>query len=157
VSAAATSLVILSAVIVVFIWNRLPVGVVAIGAALALYFTGLLDADRMLAGFGDPVVIFIASLFVVAEGIEATGVTAWASRSSVRRCWSVPSSWPCGSVRTSSPAGRPARFPRTSAATRKRSPTTTVRPTASTGSGSVRDPRWSGSHRTARIWRRIRA
>jgi hypothetical protein len=36
VSAAATSLVILSAVIVVFIWNRLPVGVVAIGAALAL-------------------------------------------------------------------------------------------------------------------------
>ena len=87
-SAAATSLVILSAVIVVFIWNRLPVGVVAIGAALALYFTGLLDADRVLAGFGDPVVIFIASLFVVSEGIEATGVTAWAGQAIGRRAGS---------------------------------------------------------------------
>jgi Na+/H+ antiporter NhaD/arsenite permease-like protein len=85
VSAAAISLVILCAVIAVFVWNRLPVGVVAIGAALALYFTGLLDADRVLAGFGDPVVIFIASLFMVSEGIEATGVTAWAGQAIGRR------------------------------------------------------------------------
>ncbi|MBG0563894.1 SLC13 family permease [Actinoplanes aureus] len=84
-SDAAISLVILGVVIVVFIWNRLPVGVVAIAAALSLYFTGLLDADAALAGFGDPVVIFIASLFVVSDGIEATGVTAWAGQAITRR------------------------------------------------------------------------
>jgi di/tricarboxylate transporter len=90
VSAAAVSLVILGAVIAVFIWNRLPVGVVAIGAALALYFTGLLDADSVLAGFGDPVIIFIASLFVVSEGIDAAGVTAWVGQAITRRAGSGP-------------------------------------------------------------------
>ena len=31
-----------------------------------------------MAGFGDPVVVFIAAMFVVSEGIESTGITAWA-------------------------------------------------------------------------------
>lgn len=79
-SPAAISLVILGAVIAVFVWNRLPVGVVAILAALALYATGLLSANEALAGFGDPIIIFIASLFVVSEGIDATGVTTWVGR-----------------------------------------------------------------------------
>ena len=71
------SLVILGVVIAVFVWNRLPVGVVAVLTALALYATGLLSADEALAGFGDPIIIFIASLFVVSEGIDASGVTTW--------------------------------------------------------------------------------
>src|SRR5438552_1040189 len=33
-----------------------------------------------LSGFGDPTVIFIASLFVVSESLDATGVTAWAGQ-----------------------------------------------------------------------------
>ena len=36
--------------------------------------------DQALAGFGDPAVIFIATLFVVSEGLDATGVTAWAGQ-----------------------------------------------------------------------------
>ena len=62
---------ILLAVVVAFISNRIPVGLVAIGAALALYFTGVLDLTQALAGFGDPAVIFIATLFVVSEGLDA--------------------------------------------------------------------------------------
>ena len=65
---ATLSLVILAAVVVLFVWNRLPVGVVAILTALALWATGLLTSTAVLAGFGDPVVIFIATLFVVSEG-----------------------------------------------------------------------------------------
>ncbi|GEL93579.1 SLC13 family permease [Cellulomonas composti] len=82
---ATTSLVVLAVTVALFVWNRLPVEVVAIGCALALYVTGVLDAGAAVAGFGDPVVVFIACLFVIAGGLEASGVTAWAGRELVRR------------------------------------------------------------------------
>jgi di/tricarboxylate transporter len=85
VDPAVTSLFVLAAVIAVFVWNRLPVGVVAILTAITLYATGILDADAALAGFGDPVVVFIASLFVVSEGIDATGITTWAGQALTNR------------------------------------------------------------------------
>ena len=71
---------VLAVVVVVFIWDRLPVAVVAFGVALSLWATGVLDLDQALGGFGDPTVIFIASLFVVSEGLDSTGVTAWAGQ-----------------------------------------------------------------------------
>jgi hypothetical protein len=71
---------VLGAVVAVFVWDRLPVAVVALGTALALWATGVLDLEQALAGFGDPTVLFIASLFVVSEGLEASGVTAWAGQ-----------------------------------------------------------------------------
>lgn len=69
--------VVLAAAIVVFVWDYVPVAVVAVGVALSLWATGVLSLDQALAGFGDPTVIFIASLFVVSEGLDASGVTAW--------------------------------------------------------------------------------
>jgi len=71
---------ILGAAIVLFAWNRLPVEIVAIGVALSLAATGVLEVEQALAGFGDPVVIFIASLFVVSAALDRTGVTAWAGQ-----------------------------------------------------------------------------
>jgi di/tricarboxylate transporter len=44
----------------------------------------VLDFTEVLAGFGDPVVIFIATLFVVSEGVDSTGVTVWAGQQIVR-------------------------------------------------------------------------
>jgi di/tricarboxylate transporter len=79
---------ILGAVVALFIWNRLPIGIVAIAAALALYATGILDLNQALAGFGDPVVIFIASLFVVSEALDATGVTTWVGQQLIVRAGS---------------------------------------------------------------------
>ena len=58
---------------------------VAILTALALYATGLIDANQAIAGFGDPVVVFIASLFVLSEGLESSGVTAWAGQQLITR------------------------------------------------------------------------
>lgn len=74
-----TGLIIIFAV-VLFVWNRLPVVFVAIAVALALWATGVLSLGQSLAGFGDPAVIFIASLFVVSAGLDMTGVTAWAGQ-----------------------------------------------------------------------------
>ena len=71
---------ILGAVIVVFVWDKLPVAIVAVGVALSLWGTGVLDLKQSLAGFGDPTVVFIASLFVASEALDATGVTAWAGQ-----------------------------------------------------------------------------
>jgi di/tricarboxylate transporter len=79
------TLVVLALAIVLFVWNRIPVGLVALGVALALFFTGVLDFDQTIAGFGDPVIIFIAALFVVGEGLDATGVTTWAGQQLTRR------------------------------------------------------------------------
>jgi di/tricarboxylate transporter len=72
--------VILGVTVVVFVWDRLPVAIVAIGVALSLWATGVLSLDDALAGFGDPTVLFIASLFVVSEGLDASGVTSWVGR-----------------------------------------------------------------------------
>jgi len=79
-SNSATVFAIVAGIVVLFVWNRIPVVLVAIGTALALYATGVLDLGQSLAGFGDPAVIFIASLFVVSAGLDATGVTAWAGQ-----------------------------------------------------------------------------
>ena len=77
---ATLTLLVLGAAVLAFVSNRLPVGAVAILTALTLYATGVLDAETALSGFGDPVIIFIASLFVVSEGIDSTGVTTWAGQ-----------------------------------------------------------------------------
>ena len=84
-SPVATTLVILALAVVAFVSNRIPLGIVAIGVSVALWLTGILDLGEALAGFGDPTVIFIATLFVVAEALDATGVTAWAGQQVVAR------------------------------------------------------------------------
>ena len=71
---------IIAVVIVLFITEKVPVVIVALGTALSLYFTGILDFRQALGGLGDPTTIFIASLFVVSAGLEVTGVTAWAGQ-----------------------------------------------------------------------------
>ncbi len=79
-SAITITFLVLAAVVVVFIWDRLPVAIVALGTAVALWATGVLDLRQAVAGFGDPTVLFIAALFVVAEALDASGVTAWAGQ-----------------------------------------------------------------------------
>jgi di/tricarboxylate transporter len=66
--------------VVLFAWGRVPTAVVAVSVALGLWATWVLELEQALAGFGDPTVIFIASLFVVSEALDATGVTAWAGQ-----------------------------------------------------------------------------
>jgi di/tricarboxylate transporter len=85
VSDATIVYLVLVAVVALFIWNKLPVEVVAVGSALTLAATGVLSLDQALAGFGDTTVLFIAALFVVSEGIDSTGVTTWAGQQLIDR------------------------------------------------------------------------
>jgi di/tricarboxylate transporter len=80
-----TTFVILGAIVVLFVSNRVPVAIIAIATALSLWATGVLELEEALAGFGDPTVLFIAALFVVSEALDATGVTAWVGQVLVDR------------------------------------------------------------------------
>lgn len=79
------TIVVLVVAVVAFVSNRVPPSIVALGVALALYATGTVSATEAIAGFGDPVVVYLAALFVVSETLDATGVTAWAGQQLTRR------------------------------------------------------------------------
>lgn len=81
----AITFAVLAAVVALFVSGRVPVGAVAILAGLALFFAGVLGIEQVVAGFGDPTVLFIASLFVVSEALDASGVTTWLGRRLVAR------------------------------------------------------------------------
>lgn len=74
------TLIILLLAVIAFMSNRVSIGVVALGVAISLWATGILDIYEAFAGFGDPTVIFIAALFIVSAALDATGVTAWAGQ-----------------------------------------------------------------------------
>ena len=84
-SDAAIVYLVLAALVVLFVWNKLPVEIVAFSAPLALLATGVLSVEQVFAGFGDTTVIFIAALFIVSAGIDMTGVTTWAGQWMVAR------------------------------------------------------------------------
>ena len=81
----AITMLILAVVVLAFVTNRIPVGLIAVGASLALYAFGILDLGQTFAGFGDPAVVLIAALFVVAEGLDGSGLTAWTGQQLVKR------------------------------------------------------------------------
>ncbi|MGB8020946.1 MAG: SLC13 family permease [Candidatus Nanopelagicales bacterium] len=84
-SDAALTLATLALVVVLFVANRIPVEVIAVGCALVLYGLGITTLAESLAGFADPAVLLIGALFVVSEGLDATGVTAWVGQAVVSR------------------------------------------------------------------------
>lgn len=84
-SPVAITLAILVVAVIAFISNRVPMAVVALGVATALWATGILTMEEATTGFGDPTVLFIASLFVVSHALEVTGVTTWVGNLVVSR------------------------------------------------------------------------
>lgn len=81
----AITLAVIVLAMAMFVWNVVPAAVVAVGAALLLYFTDVLTMQEALSGFGDPVVILIAALLAIATGLETAGVGAWAGQLLMRR------------------------------------------------------------------------
>jgi di/tricarboxylate transporter len=65
---------LLLATVVLFASGRMRMDVIAVLLIIALMLTGLLSPGQALGGFGDPLVILIAGLFVVGEGLFRTGV-----------------------------------------------------------------------------------
>ncbi|NQX90114.1 MAG: SLC13 family permease, partial [Halioglobus sp.] len=56
--------------------NRLRFDIIALLVMLALVLTGVLSVDQALSGFGSPVVVLVATLLVVGEMLDRTGVAA---------------------------------------------------------------------------------
>lgn len=77
--------VILGLAVIGFVSNRIPMVIVAIFVPLALWATGVLGLDEALSGFSDPIVLFIASLFILSEALDITGITAWIGRQLEKR------------------------------------------------------------------------
>ncbi|MGY3380026.1 di/tricarboxylate transporter [Arthrobacter sp. TE12231] len=73
----AITVLVLVVAVAAFVWNRLPVEIVALGVALALLGTGVISMEEAFSGFGSATVVLIAALFVVAEAIDAAGITTW--------------------------------------------------------------------------------
>ncbi|MFE6736306.1 SLC13 family permease [Microbacterium sp. NPDC057650] len=71
--------------VVLFITNLVPPPVTAVLVTLTLFLTGTLTFEQSVAGFGDPIIIYLACLFIVSESLDATSVTAWAGQVLVRR------------------------------------------------------------------------
>jgi di/tricarboxylate transporter len=65
---------ILSVAIGLFAWGRPRADIVGLLVVLALMSSGILTPAESLAGFGSPVVILIAAVFIVSEGLVNTGV-----------------------------------------------------------------------------------
>ena len=65
---------ILAGAVGLFVWGRPRVDIVAILVVLALMLSRVLTPQESLAGFGDPVVILIAAIFIVGEALVNTGV-----------------------------------------------------------------------------------
>ena len=68
------TLVLLGAAILFFVTEWLSVDLVAIGLVISLMVTGILTVEEALAGFSSPIVITIATLFIVGGAVMETGL-----------------------------------------------------------------------------------
>lgn len=63
--------------VVLFFSGRVRLDMTAALVILALALSGVVSPAESIAGFGDPLVMMIAGLFVIGEGLSRTGVAAW--------------------------------------------------------------------------------
>ena len=63
-----------------FTWDRIRMDIVALMVAMTLAFSGIVTPSEVFSGFGMPVVVMIAGLFVVGEGLFRTGIAAAAGK-----------------------------------------------------------------------------
>jgi hypothetical protein len=70
---------VLACAVGLFAWGRLRADIVAILVILALMVTRVLTPQEALAGFGNPLVMLIAAIFIVGEALVNPGSrTNWA-------------------------------------------------------------------------------
>jgi di/tricarboxylate transporter len=73
-------LAILAAMVALFVWDRLRFDLVALVGLLAAMVSGVVPADRAFAGFGDQVVVIVASVLVLSAAVRKSGAIGRAVR-----------------------------------------------------------------------------
>ncbi len=71
---------LLAAVLLLLLAARVSADLVAVFIVLALLFSGTLSLEEAFGGFGSPVVVAIAALFVVSGGLHRTGLSGLIGR-----------------------------------------------------------------------------
>src|SRR5690606_9913435 len=77
---ALVTLLTLAAVLGALVITRISADLVLMAALAFLLISGILGPAQALAGFGNPGVITIATLYVVAAGLKETGAVQWIAR-----------------------------------------------------------------------------
>lgn len=77
-SPAIITLLVLVVAIIIFVSDRLPMGLVAFMVPMALYFTGVIDAKDIFASIVNANVILIVAMCVLGAAFFKTGL-AWQS------------------------------------------------------------------------------
>lgn len=72
--------VLLGITVALFVWDKIRMDIVALMVALTLALSGLIEPAQVFSGFGAPVVVMIAGLFIVGEGLFRTGIAAAAGQ-----------------------------------------------------------------------------
>src|SRR3954454_8291654 len=85
----AEALILVGAMFVLFAWDRIRYDLVATMVLLAGLLTGVVPEDRGFSGFGNPVIIVIASVLVVSRAIAVSGVVGTAVQRLLRGVESV--------------------------------------------------------------------
>ena len=71
---------LLALTVVLFIIDRIRMDIVALMVVVALAVSGVITPAETVSGFGQSIVVMIAGLFVVGEGLFRTGIAAAAGR-----------------------------------------------------------------------------
>jgi di/tricarboxylate transporter len=80
------TLLVLAAVVVALIWDRLRADVVALAGAAFLLITGVVRPVEVQSAFASPAIVALASLFVIAFAMERAGLLDEAIRRVVGLC-----------------------------------------------------------------------
>lgn len=71
------TLVILASAIILFLSERLSVDLVVLLVLVALGLNHIITPQDVFSGLSDTVVIIIVAIFVLAQGLEVTGLADW--------------------------------------------------------------------------------
>ena len=71
---------LLALTILLFILDRIRMDIVAMMVVVALAVSGVITPEETVSGFGQSIVVMIAGLFVIGEGLFRTGIAAAAGR-----------------------------------------------------------------------------
>jgi len=70
-----TALIIMAVMIILFIWEPVPIIVTAIGASIAFAYTGLIEVGTIFNGYNSTTIVLLAGMMVVGSSLFHAGIT----------------------------------------------------------------------------------
>ena len=71
----AVALLIMAAMIVLFIWEPVPILVTAIGASIVYAYTGLIEIKDIFTGYNSTTIVLLAGMMIIGSSLFHSGIT----------------------------------------------------------------------------------